>query len=401
MKLHGSVSGGLIDPRLSEGLEREVPFSEEECYVRAGGVRTWMRKRGVEVFVATDPANVLYLSGYQTFSPNAGECVIVTLEAPPTLIVPPIELGGTLIHSWLIDRRGYPSHHSRMGYIATMLKLNDFADAMIALEMQLPGLSAVDYEEIQRVLPKAAFTDGSWVVRDVKKVKSQTEITQIRRAAAVTDMGIAAAVETAREGATDNQIAAAASEVMLRMGSEYMCISPVVTSGRRSGILHSTHKRNWLRKGDVVLLEMGACFHRYSAPTMRTVFIGEPPEEARRMADACLRALDNVLNAMRPGVSAHEVAEAGWEGISAAGDDFVFHGNFGYSVGAGLPPSWADGAADIVCDVDTILEPGMVFHHPIALRRMGQYGTAFSETSVVTKNGCEVLTSSPREIIVR
>lgn len=401
MKLHDSLSGGIIDPRLPEGLEHEIPFSEEERHVRAGGVRTWMRKRGVEVVVVTDPANVLYLSGYQTFSPNAGECVIVTLEADPTLIVPPTELGGALIHSWLIDRRGYPSRHTRMGYIATILKFHDFADAMIALELQLPGLSPLEYEEIQRALPKAAFTDATGVVHNVKKVKSQTELSQIRLAAAVTDMGISASVEAAREGATDNHIAAAASEVMLRMGSEYMCVSPVVTSGSRSGILHSTHKRNVLRKGDVVLLEMGACFQRYSAPTMRTVFIGEPPEEARRMADACLRGLDNVLNAIRPGVTVHEVAEAGWEGIGVAGDDFVFHGNFGYSVGAGLPPSWADGAANIILNVNTILEAGMVFHHPIALRRMGQYGTAFSETTVVTENGCEVLTGSPREIIVR
>ena len=51
--------------------------------------------------------------------------------------------------------------------------------------------------------------------------------------------------------------------------------------------------------------------------------------------------------------------------------------------------------------IDTVLRPGMVFHHPVALRRMGRYGTAFSETTVVTEDGCEVLTSSPREIVVR
>ena len=212
---------------------------------------------------------------------------------------------------------------------------------------------------------------------------------------------MAAAIDAAREGATDNDMAAAASEALVAAGSEYMCLSPVVTSGRRSGILHSTHKRNRLEAGDVVLLEMGGCIHRYSAPTMRTVFIGEPPAEARRMAEACLTALGNILSAIRAGATADEIAQVGWESFLPAGDGFVFHGNFGYAIGAGFPPTWADDTGAIMSGIDTVLRPGMVFHHPVALRRMGRYGTAFSETTVVTEDGCEILTNSPREIVVR
>ena len=263
------------------------------------------------------------------------------------------------------------------------------------------GLPAGTYEGLVAALPKAQFIDGSGIVEAVKTVKSPREIAHIRAAAKTTQAGMAAAIDAAREGAIDNDVAAAASEALIAAGSEYMCLSPVVTSGRRSGILHSTHKRNRLEKGDVVLLEMGGCIHRYSAPTMRTVFIGEPPAEARRMAEACLTALGNILNTIRAGVTADEVAQVGWESILTAGDGFVFHGNFGYAVGAGFPPTWADDTGAIMSGIDTVLRPGMVFHHPVALRRMGRYGTAFSETTVVTEDGCEVLTRSPREIVVR
>ena len=95
----------------------------------------------------------------------------------------------------------------------------------------------------------------------------------------------------------------------------------------------------------------------------------------------------NVLSTIRPETAADEVARAGWAGIADAGEDFVFHGNFGYAVGASFPPTWAD---------------GMVFHHPEALRRMGRYGVAVSETSVVTDSGCEVLTTGvERELFVK
>ena len=384
-----------------DGLGQELAFPVEEYEARLAAVRQEMRERDVDVVVVQHPTNVLYLTGYQTFSPNFGECMVVPLEDDPTLIVPSPELGGALVHTWLDDRHGYPPDRSNGQYIADTLREKRLDGAKVGVEKGSHGLPVGAYDGLVAALPKGQFVDGSGIVEAVKTVKSSREIEHIRAAAKTTKAGMAAAIDAAREGATDNDMAAAASEAIVAAGSEYMCLSPVVTSGRRSGILHSTHKRNRLEKGDVVLLEMGGCIHRYSAPTMRTVFIGEPPAEARRMAEACLTALDNVLNTIRAGVTADEVAQAGWEGMKLAGDGFVFHGNFGYAIGAGFPPTWADDTAAIMSGIDTVLRPGMVFHHPVALRRMGRYGTAFSETTVVTEDGCEVLTSSPREIVVK
>lgn len=384
-----------------DGLPQEPAFPVEEYEARLAAVRDGMRERDIEVLLVQHPTNVLYLTGYQTFSPNFGECVVIPREGDPTLLAPSPELGGALVHTWLDDRRGYAPDRSRERYIAEMLREKDLDGAKLGVERSSHGVPAGTYEGLASALPKARFIDASGIVEAVKTVKSPREIEHIRAAAKTTQAGMAAAIEAAREGATDNDVAAAASEALVAAGSEYMCLSPVVTSGRRSGILHSTHKRNRLETGDVVLLEMGGCIHRYSAPTMRTVFIGEPPAEARRMAEACLTALGNILSTIRAGATADEVAQVGWESILSAGDGFVFHGNFGYAVGAGFPPTWADDTGAIMSGIDTVLRPGMVFHHPVALRRMGRYGTAFSETTVVTEDGCEVLTRSPREIVVR
>ena len=400
MKVHSTIAGGLATLDMLDGLPQEPAFPVEEYQTRLAAVRDGMRERDIEVLLVQHPPNVLYLTGYQTFSPNFGECMVVPWEGDPTLLVPSPELGGALVHTWLDDRRGYPPDRSWERYIAETLREKDLDGAKVGVEKSSHGVPAGTYEGLVAALPKAQFIDASGIVEAVKTVKSPREIEHIRAAAKTTQAGMAAAIDAAREGATDNDVAAAASEGLVAAGSEYMCLSPVVTSGRRSGILHSTHKRNRLEKGDVVLLEMGGCIHRYSAPTMRTVFIGEPPAEARRMAEACLTALDNILSAIRAGVTANEVAQAGWEGMALAGDGFVFHGNFGYAVGAGFPPTWADDTAAIMSGIDTVLRPGMVFHHPVALRRMGRYGTAFSETTVVKEDGCEVLTSSPREIVV-
>ncbi|MYB50373.1 MAG: aminopeptidase P family protein [Dehalococcoidia bacterium] len=401
MTVHSTISGGRATLDMLDGLPQEPAFPVEEYQTRLASVRDGMNERDIDVLLVQHPSNVLYLTGYQTFSPNFGECMIVPLEGDPTLLVPSPELGGALVHTWLDDRRGYAPDRSNAQYIADTFREKNLDGSKVGVEKQSHGLSAGTYEGLVAALPKAQFLDGSGIVEAVKTVKAPLEIAHIRAAAKTTQAGMAAAIDAAREGATDNDMAAAASEALVAAGSEYMCLSPVVTSGRRSGILHSTHKRNRLEKGDVLLLEMGGCIYRYSAPTMRTVFIGEPPAEARRMAEACLTALGNILSTIRAGVTADEVAQVGWESILTAGDGFVFHGNFGYAIGAGFPPTWADDTGAIMSGIDTVLRPGMVFHHPVALRRMGRYGTAFSETTVVTEDGCEVLTRSPREIVVR
>jgi Xaa-Pro aminopeptidase len=116
------------------------------------------------------------------------------------------------------------------------------------------------------------------------------------------------------------------------------------------------------------------------------------------LANACLTALNNVIATMRPGVTGDEVAQAGMEGIKLGGEGTIFHGCFGYSVGASFPPSWADGGISLFLGTQTELKPGMVFHIPMGLRLLGQCGAMFSETVVITDTGCEALTSTERRL---
>ncbi len=401
VSVHYSLAGGPVKKEDLEGLPQELAFSVEEYQGRLDKVRRGMGEMGVEVLVVQHPSNVLYLSGYQSFAMYQDECVILPIEGDPSLIVHPPELGGALLHSWFGHIYGYEADKSRESYQAKLLTEKGFGRSKIGIEKQSLGVPAGHFEALGEALSGAMLVDGSGLVEAVKMTKSPKEIEYLREAARITDLGTRATIQAAGEGKTDQDMAAAGYQTMIQAGSEYMCLGPIVTTGRRSGVLHSNHKRVRLNKSDSILIEVGGCIQRYTAPTMRSVSIGEPKPEVKRVADACITALGNVLTTIRPGITADEVAKAGWEGIAMAGEDFVFHGNFGYAVGAGFPPSWADGTALIESGIQTRLQPGMVFHHPIALRRLGQYGVAFSETSVVTAEGCEVLTSVERQLAVR
>ena len=399
--VHPSLSGGPVGRDSLDGLPQELAFPKDEYEARIDGVRKAMREADVDVLIVRHPLNVVYLSGFQTFAVYNTECVIVPMDGPPVLVVHPPEIGTALLHTWLDEVHGYPDPANREAYQASLLADRRLDRSRVGVEKQSPGMAAGSYERLREALPRAELVDASDVVSTVKVTKSPREIEYIRRAARITDAGGTAAIDAAREGGTDNDVAAAANRAMFDAGTEYMCISPIVTSGARSGVLHSTHKRNTLEKGDSVCIELGGCYQRYTAPIMRTVSIGEPRPEIARLADACITALNNVISTMRPGVTADEVAKAGWDGIARAGPGLVFHGSFAYSVGASFPPDWADRAAGITLGDRTRLRSGMVFHHPVGLRRLGRYGTMFSETTLVTEDGCEVLTGVDRKLFVR
>ena len=401
MRLHASLAGGRFPDSDLPGAGREFAFTLDEYRGRLRRARAEMAERRLDALVVMNPACVFYLSGFQTFAVDGGTALVVSHDHEPTIVMDPPEFGGALLSVWFDDTRGYPPGTDRPSYVASILAERGLTRGRIGTDDASPGQTVAFRDGLVNAVPEAELADGTGLLIALRRVKSAAEIECIRRAALATRRAMAAAIATISSGVADGDVAGAASQAMVQAGSEYPCLSPIVTSGGRSGVLHSTHKRFELGVGDSVLLEIGGCYQRYSAPQMRTVAIGKPTDEVRRAADACIMALSAVLGAARPGALASDVAEVGWRELAAAGDDLVFHGNFGYGIGAGFPPNWADATGLIQSDHSNMLERGMVFHHPIAVRRLGEFGVAFSETSVITDDGCEVLTYGERILAER
>jgi Xaa-Pro dipeptidase len=326
--------------------------------------------------------------------------VIVALEGEPLIVVRLLEEGVARRLSWTNRFVVYADGEDPVD--ATVQAVGDLRRPgdRIAVEQAAWFLTVRNYLRLSAALGDLA--DGSGLVEDGRKIKSAREVEYIRRAARTTEAGLAAAAEAARAGVTENDVAAAAFDAMTRAGSEYLAIDPIVTSGPRSGIAHTTYQRRTIEDGDAILLEFGGCWHRYFGPTMRTILIGSYPEEARRMAEACIKALEAAIAAIRPGVTSHEVDKAARDVIGRAGFEENYRKRLGYSVGIGFAPDWGEGhIIHLNKDDPAVLEPGTVFHMPPALRRYARWGVGMSETVLVTETGCEVLTRFPREILVR
>ena len=152
--------------------------------------------------------------------------------------------------------------------------------------------------------------------------------------------------------------------------------------------------------GDSIFLEYGGCFKRYTAPLMRCAFLGDTDTETRKVETAVLACVQTLLDEIRPGRVFHDVGMAAKDAHKEIDDLAYFSGAYGYTVGVGYPPTWAETTGFISEGVEDVLQPGMAFHLPIAMRVPGRYGVSLSETVLVTATGCEPLANNPRKLRV-
>jgi Xaa-Pro dipeptidase len=385
------------------GLPPELAFPIDEYEDRCRRLREAMREPGLDVMLVHQPPSVFYFSGNENLHVYDSECVVVPRDGEVSLLIPQADLSRARLTSWVRRIETFPPGGEAGEVLARMLADQGLRRARIGVEKRVARaacLSVHTYETLGAALPEAQLVDASGLPERVKLVKSPREIACLRRAAAFTDTGIRAALGAAAEGRTDNDVAAAAYHAMMSAGSEFLSIPAIVNAGPYTGVSHSTHKRHPLRRGDVLFLELGGCYQRYSAPCMRSATIGPPADDAKRLTAGCLAALSEMHAVMRPGTTFDEVSRAGARGVAQAGAGLDWGGDYGYPVGAGFPPHWGDYTCRIRMGSSVVLQPGMVFHQPIALRLAGRLGVAFSETVLITETGCEPLTTTERTLTV-
>ena len=376
-------------------------FTAAEYERRRRAVRDRMEANGVACLLVHSFPNICYLTGFETIAPHKYFALALPLEATPVLITQDFEAHNAALGSCEMECAPYGLDEDYIVATRDLIATRGWAQSPLGIDLSSPGLLPSDCTRLLESLPQAKWTDATGWVESVRIIKTAAELDYIRQAAGWSSLGMAAAIDAIREGGSDNNVAAAAYEAMINAGSEYMCYAPIVTTGKRSGIPHSTHRRVQLDRGDPVFIELGACCHRYSAPLMRTACVGSAPDTVRRLADAARNSVETLIENIRPGAIAGDVARKAASQLRGIPESVIWHGFYGYSVGIGFPPEWHDGPALIREGSEMLLRPGMVFHCSTSLREIGCYGATVSETVAVTSQGCEVLTSAVRELQIR
>jgi Xaa-Pro aminopeptidase len=199
-------------------------------------------------------------------------------------------------------------------------------------------------------------------------------------------------------GETERRIAGAIEAAMREAGYERMAFDTIVASGPHSAMPHYRAGGRALATGDLLVLDFGGVLDGYCCDLTRTVSIGAPSHEARRVYDAVRDAHAAAIAAVKPGVEASTV--------DAAARNVLFeHGlgeAFGHGTGHGLgldvheEPRVGKPRTDMP---SVILAPGMVFTIEPGAYLPGFGGVRIEDDVLVTATGCDVLTRLPRELL--
>ncbi|KIH99533.1 hypothetical protein LP52_06495 [Streptomonospora alba] len=374
------------------------PFTGSEYRARLDSVRRRMADAGLDAMVVFRPSSVEYLCGYHT-AETAPQPLLVTGD-DTYLYVPDLEVGRALASS-------RPGHIRYVGYADALRSLGLFLDHAAGV---LPQGARVGVEAGHTSTPphaveilrarRVTVVDPDHLVERVRLVLSDAEIGCVERAALATRAGTgAAAAEARKPDATDSSVAAAIAAALFEHADSPSAWGPVVATGNRAGIPHSSWVHRSLGAGPT-FLEFAGAHQRYHAPVMRTLALGRLSPEDRRLAELAQTALAAVLETARAGVPCSHVADHAARAVGRLPDDVVFHRLYGYPVGLAHKPHWMDGAPFYLTqDNHELLQSGMVFHVPASFRSFGRSGVGLSQTFLVEEHGTRVLTHGPAEPI--
>lgn len=386
-------------------------FPDSEYAERLVRTRAEMERRSLDVLVITDPANMYYLAGYDAWSFYVPQAVLVGagqepplwvgrgMDAPSAVMTTNLPPGHILSYS---DEYVESTARHPMAYVAKVLAEHGWASARIGYESDAYYFSARFLEVLRESLPKAEFVDAYLLVNWIRTVKSEREIDVMRQAGRIVERVMQVAVDAVNVGTRECDAAAAIAAAQIRgtpeFGGDAPAAYPAILSGEKAGTPHSPWSDRPFREGTATCLELCGCRLRYHCAMSRTVYLGQPPDEIRRLADVVKEGLSASLAAVRPGAQCRDVHAAWQETIGRAG--YVKDSRIGYSIGVNYPPNWADHTASLRADDATVLVPNMTFHLMLGMWMDG-WGYELSETFRVSRDGHEVFADFPQQLFVK
>lgn len=280
-------------------------------------------------------------------------------------------------------------------------------------------ISREQYQLLLAELPRATFIEATGSLDKIRTIKSLEEIAMLKKSGEISRLKIDAMIRMARPGVRECELFAEMVKTDISRGGEAFIFN-LLTSGSvtdESRIQHLLHGRGQplspttraFETGDLIMTEFHTSYGGYLTGAEKSVFVGNPPKELRRIHDVAVACLETGIEKLRPGVSVGEAAEAFRAPARKANMEFIelgFHGH-GLSspefpraatfpserlrVGKGAGPFFGLGSA--VLKENMVVATNVDIHDPLWRKDVGIMGP--SDTIWITSTGPVRLVGTP------
>lgn len=393
--------------------------------------RRLMEQRGLAALIATRAVNVTYATGFRSPSPHVfpdmqvfallaadGEdraLVIprdeVTYVGTSPISVSDVRVYGETTLQWSDNGTYNETETEVRRLMMASPRFRSPADALHAaivdrglqtarLGIDEAGVAPAHLRRLRELLPGAELVDAADLWTTIRAVKTAAEMDYLRQASTVNEAGLAASIAVLKPGATQADAFMAYQDKVVQGGGALVYWGGGV--GSQSSLYGPIVPNYRGRVGDLIRTDGAMTRQLYWADTGRTAVLGPPSSKQKTYYAALHEGLLAGLALVRPGTRPSDIFNAIVDTVQRAGIAHYFRFHCGHGIGLdfyespGIRPIAKDSAAS-----ELALEENMIFNVEVPYYELGFGGMQIEETLRVTADGYEVITTYPRDLVVK
>ncbi|MFI9253768.1 aminopeptidase P family protein [Streptomyces sp. NPDC053069] len=367
-----------------------APFTAADYRARMERAARSAADAGLAGLLVAPGPDMVWLTGYTPTAVTERLTALVLVPGrDPVLVVPTLEApdaehaagaSALTLRDWTDGKDPYAvtaallDDHGRFG-----ISDNTWALHLLGLQRALPDTSY------------AALTDALPMLR---AVKDAAELELLAAAGAAADATFEEIRKVPFAGRRESEVGHDLAGLLRRFGHEQVDFT-IVGSGPNGANPHHEVGDRVIQHGDMVVLDFGGLKDGYGSDTTRTVHVGEPTEEERRVHDIVREAQEAGYRAVRPGAACQEVDRAARAVITEAGYGAYFIHRTGHGIGVTThePPYMIEGE-------EQPLVPGMCFSVEPGIYLPGRFGVRIEDIVTVTEDGARRLNNTTRDMVI-
>jgi len=378
-------------------------FSKEEFTSRKSKVLKSMKEQNIDALLMFRQESMYWLTGYDTFGYVFFQTLVLDQKGNIILLTRAPDLRQAQntsniedVRIWIDKDGSNPTNDLKI-----ILDELELKGKKIGIEYEAYGLTGRNTLILNKSLENyCSIVDKSELISKLRVVKSKEEVVYVKKAALLADKALEEVWKHAKTGVNESKILAEMNKVIFEGGGDYPANEFIIGSGENALLCRYQSEKKTLSDKDQLSIEWAGTFRHYHSAMFRTIPIGKADPKHFKMHEACVEALKNCENKLKPGNKLGEIFDV----HAKTFDDLGYYKSrmnaCGYSLGSTFSPNWMDWPM-LYTGNPYVIQPGNVFFmHMILMDSETQLAMNLGETYLVTEDGNERLGTQKLDLVI-
>ena len=377
-------------------------FSDQEFSKKNNTIES-MKKFGLDAILIFRQESMYWLTGYDTFGYVFFQTLVMDQKGNMILLTRAPDLRQAQntsnikdIRIWVDKNNSDPTHE-----LKNILNELNLKGKNIGVEYEAYGMTGRSAMKLNESLKNfCTLGDYSELITALRVVKSDEEITYVKKAAELADKALDVVWKFAKKGVSESKILAEMNKVIFEGGGDYPANEFIIGSGKNALLCRYQSEKQILSSPDQLTIEWAGTYKHYHSAMFRTIPIGNANKKQYEMHEACIAALKNCEKELIPGNKIGNVFDIHAKTFDDLGFKKARMNACGYSLGATFSPNWMDWPMLYTKNPYNIEVGNIFFLHMILMDSDSQLAMNLGETYLVNEKGSERLGKQKLDLVI-